>query len=354
MMASATTAKAEMTIAVIGASTGAGAIPSSVAGLKFGIDALNDQGGLLGQQLHVEFYDDRCEADQGEAVARRALTDHPVLILGHECSAPSIRAAPLYAAANVIQITTASTNVALTAMHIKSVFRMIGRDDRQSAAAAALIARRWKDSRIGVVDDGAPYGKGLADSLQRELAARHIPIRLTHSFTMGADSYRDLVGAIAQAKLDVLYDAGYSEDIGLLLHELRADGLTVQVICGDPGMHDSVPLAAGAATEGLLFTYPRDPMLYPAVRTLVLDAYSKGVEMNAIAVARYAAIQVWSQAVREVNSFDFDKVVDVLHSRQFDTVLGRIGFDANGDVIGERGDWIWYRWHNGKTEPVEE
>jgi hypothetical protein len=27
-------------------------------------------------------------------------------------------------------------------------------------------------------------------------------------------------------------------------------------------------------------------------------------------------------------------VLDVMHSRQFDTVLGKIGFDAKGDVTG--------------------
>jgi len=94
----------------------------------------------------------------------RLLADHPVLILGHQCSAPSIRAAPLYAGAHVIQITTQSTNLTLTQMNIKSVFRMIGRDSQQSAAAASLIAQRWLHSRIGVVDDGEPFGKGLADS----------------------------------------------------------------------------------------------------------------------------------------------------------------------------------------------
>jgi len=345
-------AAADFEVAIIRALSGSGAA-QSVGGLKYGIGVLNDQGGLLGQKLHVNFYDDRCEADQGEAVAHRALDEHPGLILGHECSAPSIRAAPLYAAAHAIQIMTQATNVALTQMHIKSIFRMIGRDDQQSAAAAALIARKWPHSRIGVVDDGEPFGKGLADGLDQGLSARHIPIQFTRSFSTGADSYGDLVAAIGHAKLDVLYVAGYSEDVGLLLHEIRAEGLSVQVICADPGMGDSVHMVAGAAIEGLIFTYERDAMLYPAVRRLVADARSKGFDMDAYAVANYAAIQAWSQAVRDANSFDFDKVVDALHRGQFDTVLGRIGFDANGDVIGERGDWIWYRWHAGKTEPID-
>jgi len=344
-------AAADFEVAIIRALTGSGAA-HFVGGLKYGIQVLNDQGGLLGQHLHVAFYDDRCEADQGEAVARRALDEHPGLILGHECSAPSIRTAPLYAAAHVVQITTQATNVALTQMHIRSIFRMIGRDDQQSTAAAVLIARRWGHGRIGLVDDGEPFGEGLADGLKRGLTARHVPVQFTQSFSTGADSYGDLVAAIGHAKLDVLYVAGYSEDVGLLLHEIRSSGLTVQVVCADPGMGDSVQMVAGTAIEGLMFTYERDPMLYPAVRTLVAEAHSKGFEMDAYAVANYAAIQVWSQAVRDANSFDFDKVVDALHSRQFDTVLGHIGFNADGDVIGERGDWIWYRWHDGKTEPI--
>lgn len=73
MVAGASIAKAEVAVAFVGALTGVGAIPSSVSGLQFGIDVLNDQGGLLGEKLHVEFYDDRCEADEGGAVAKRAL-----------------------------------------------------------------------------------------------------------------------------------------------------------------------------------------------------------------------------------------------------------------------------------------
>jgi len=176
---------------------------------------------------------------------------------------------------------------------------------------------------------------------------------LSRSFAVGADSYHDLVEAIGQAKLDVLYDAGYSEDIGLLLHQLRVHGIATQIMSDDSAMNHTITLVAGAAIEGLMFTYPRDPLRYHAVRALVAETASKGLAMDVFAVSNYAAIQVWSQAVRDANSFDFDKVVNALHSSQFDTVIGRIGFNADGDVVGERGDWVWYRWHNGKTAPLD-
>ena len=41
-------------------------------------------------------------------------------------------------------------------------------------------------------------------------------------------------------------------------------------------------------------------------------------------------------------------VIEVMHSREFDTVLGRIGFDAKGDVTGFE-PWGWYVWQADGT-----
>ncbi len=42
-----------------------------------------------------------------------------------------------------------------------------------------------------------------------------------------------------------------------------------------------------------------------------------------------------------------------MHKRQFDTVLGRIGFDAKGDVTGFE-PWGWYVWQaDGTYVPLE-
>ena len=38
---------------------------------------------------------------------------------------------------------------------------------------------------------------------------------------------------------------------------------------------------------------------------------------------------------------------------QFDTVLGRIGFDQKGDVTGAN-TFVWYIWKGGELVPLEE
>jgi len=350
MALTAFSARADVTVDIVGALSGAGAF-HSVRGFEFAVDSVNAEGGLLGQKLKAAFFDDGCNADQGEAAARRALDEHPALIVGHNCSAPSIRAAPLYARAGVVQISTQSTNTALTEMNIGSVFRLIGRDERQGGSAAALIARRWPGARIAVIDDGEPYGKGLAGNLQKALAASGIRPQLTRSFTPGAASYGEVVGLLARNKIAVLYIAGYSEDVGLLLHQIRAAGLSLQVLSGDTGGSETVRLAAGPAVEGLMYSSPRDPKRYPAVPALLARARAKGVELDDYAVVNFAAVEAWAQAVRQAGSFDADKVAEALHRGHFETVIGEVAFDDKGDVVGPPSDWVWYRWHDGTPEP---
>ena len=62
-------------------------------------------------------------------------------------------------------------------------------------------------------------------------------------------------------------------------------------------------------------------------------------------------MQVWAQAVAAAGSLALDAVIPIMHSRQFDTVLGRIGFDEKGDVTGID-PWQWYVWKGGDYEPA--
>jgi branched-chain amino acid transport system substrate-binding protein len=61
-------------------------------------------------------------------------------------------------------------------------------------------------------------------------------------------------------------------------------------------------------------------------------------------------VQVWAQAVEAAGSLDFDAVIEAMHSRPFDTVLGRIGFDETGDVTGFQ-PWQWEA--DGTYVPLE-
>ena len=56
------------------------------------------------------------------------------------------------------------------------------------------------------------------------------------------------------------------------------------------------------------------------------------VRTEGITLYGYAVVQVWAQAVEKAGAFDVAAVVEALRHNEFDTVLGRLGFDDKGDV----------------------
>ena len=66
----------------------------------------------------------------------------------------------------------------------------------------------------------------------------------------------------------------------------------------------------------------------------------------------YAAVQVWAQAVAAAGSLDISAMTLAMHSRQFDTVLGRIGFDQKGDLTLQ--STVVQVWHADGSHILEE
>jgi branched-chain amino acid transport system substrate-binding protein len=346
-------AKADQVIAVVGPMTGlqsANGIDFA-GGVELAVNDINAKGGLLGQKLTYITVDDACDPDQAEAAAQQIVSEPPALVIGHSCSDCSIRAAPFYAKAHIIQITPASTNPTLTEMGIDTVFRMLGRDDNQGRTIARRLAAVWPHGRIAVLDDGSLYGKGLADVVRSELARHGIRPVVDESFPSGAQSYDRLVRQMADAKSDAVFIGAYDLDIAVIAREVAAAKLPIAILASDALIAPSFWEAAGEAGEAVIFTYSHNPLDLPAGKALIELAHRLGMELGGQAVLSYASVQVWAEAVQQADSFDTAKVARALHSGQFSTIIGQVRFDAKGDVLGAPGEWLWYRWHAGKITP---
>ncbi|MGZ0247366.1 MAG: branched-chain amino acid ABC transporter substrate-binding protein, partial [Alphaproteobacteria bacterium] len=62
----------------------------------------------------------------------------------------------------------------------------------------------------------------------------------------------------------------------------------------------------------------------------------------------YGAIQAWVQAVTAAGSVELPKVIKALKAGEFQTVLGKIRFDAKGDVSAP--GYVFYEWANGEYD----
>ena len=135
-MSVATTAHAQLKVAVVGPLTGAYASfgEQMKAGAVLAVEDINKAGGVLGQKLKLTAADDACDPKQAVAVANKLAGDKTIFVAGHFCSGSSIPASAVYAEEGILQISPASTNPKFTDERPGNmIYRVCGRDDQHGA-----------------------------------------------------------------------------------------------------------------------------------------------------------------------------------------------------------------------------
>jgi len=342
----------DLTIGVAGPMTGQYA--TFGAQLKNGADLavadLNAKGGVLGKKLKIDVGDDACDPKQARAVGEKFSAAKVPFVSGHYCSSSSIPASEAYAEGGVLQITPASTNPTFTERNLWNTFRVCGRDDQQGAVAGNYIAKKYKGKNIAILQDKSTYGKGLADETKKALNKAGVKEKLYEAYTQGDKDFNALVSKLKAAAIDVVYVGGYHTEAGLILRQMRDQGLKAQMISGDALATNEFWSITGPAGEGMLFTFGPDPRKKPTAAAVVKAFKDKCIDPEGYTLYTYAAIQIWAEAAAKANSTDGKKVAATLKAGKWDSVLGPISYDAKGDI--KVVDYVFYVWKNGSYAEV--
>ena len=353
MAAGLTPAKAEITIVTTGPMTGQYASFGEQfrRGAEMVVKDINAAGGVLGQKVKLLIMDDACDPKQAVAVANKAVSDGVVFVAGHFCSGSSIPASNVYTEEGILQISPASTNPKLTEEGGPNVFRVCGRDDQQGEVAGNYLADKFGGKKIAILHDKTAYGKGLADETRKQLRKRGVKDAMYEAYTAGEKDYSAIISKMKKAGIDVFYLGGYHTEAGLMIRQAREQGYGVQLVSGDALVTNEFWDITGKAGEGTLMTFSPDPRKNPVAKPVVERFLKEGYKPEGYTLYTYGAIQVWAQAVKKAGTTNTDKLVSVLRSNQFDTVLGRIGFDEKGDVTAP--GYVFYEWSGGTYDYVK-
>ena len=348
----ALSARADIVIGVAGPMTGSEAAFGEQfrRGAEKAVANLNAKGGLLGQKVQLLVEDDACDPKQAVNIANELVARGAVMVAGHYCSGSSIPASDVYAEGNVVQISPGSTNPKLTERNLTNVFRICGRDDMQGPTAASYVASHFPKARIAIVNDKSSYGKGLSDEFAKALNAKGVKEVMNEAITAGEKDYSSLVSKLKEAKVDYLYYGGYKTEAGLIVRQMRAQGLKTVVVGGDALVTEEYWAITGPAGEGTLMTFGPDPRLDHANDALVAQFRAEKYEPEAYTLYTYGAVQAWADAVKTAGTTDAVKVAAALRAGAHDTVLGKTGFDAKGDNTSP--GYVMYAWKDGKYTAV--
>ena len=272
-LATAGTATAQIKMGVEGPITG----PNAAFGaqLKNGAEQaaadINAKGGILGKKIELSFGDDVSDPKQGVSVANKFVGDGVKFVVGAFNSGVTMPSSEVYQENGILEITPASTNPKITERGMWNIFRTCGRDDQQGAVAAAYILKHFKGKKVAVVDDKTTYGKGLADETVKGLAKGGLKPVLREGINTGDKDFSALVSKIKQSKADLVYWGGLHTEGGLIVRQMRDQGVKTPLMGADGITTDEFASIGGPGVEGTLMTYGPDARKNPAAKGVVAE-----------------------------------------------------------------------------------
>ena len=213
---------------------------------------------------------------------------------------------------------------------------------------AEFARDKLKGKKIAVVHDKTTYGKGLADAALDNMHKFGIKEVLYEGVNTGEKDYSAIVSKIKESGADYLMWGGLHTEGGLIIRQMRDQGMKTVMISGDGITDNEFSQIGGPGVEGTLMSFGPDPRNNANAKDVVAEFKAKNFDPEAYTLYSYAAVQIMKQAAEKAKSLDPKKIAEAMHSGMtFHTVIGDIAYDKKGDRTSV--DYVWYVWKKGPT-----
>lgn len=321
-------------------------------GAEQAVADINREGGIKGEKLTLQIFDDSCDPKQAVSIANKLISQGVKYVVGHACSGSSIPALKAYAEEGVFMITPLSSNPAITETGYGNVFRTCGRDDQQGNTIGQYLLKHTRDKKIAIANDQSTWGAGIATEVKKVLNDAQVKETLFETFPPDARDYSAFISRLKQKGVEVAFLGGYPRAAGLIVRQMKEQNAPIQVIGGDAIFTTELWSITGAAGEGLLMSYGPDMRNRPEAKTVVENFRKYAVEPEGYTLNTYAAVQVIAEGLKRAAKNEPTAVSAAIRQKPVDTVIGKLDYDAKGDIKGS--NYVIYRWHNGQYAEMRE
>lgn len=280
--------------------------------------------------------DDKHNPNTAVAVANYFIKSDVVGVIGNTSTTVSLATEGSYEAAMLAHISPASTGRSLTRQGHRSVFRVVGHDGAAVDYLSRYLVENMKVKRIAVIDNGTPFGAGLADSFITSFGKAGGIVAGRFSVTGRTYDFNAALEQVRAAKPELIFWGGNAEQAAMLTSSVVRLNIGAKVVSSQIGAASLAFLeTAGYAAEGTIMLESGLPPERMAGWKRFENAYNKqsSVPINPFTVFAYDAANALIAAVEQAKSTNRKAVIDSLHALRYQGVTGLISFDASGDVV---------------------
>jgi branched-chain amino acid transport system substrate-binding protein len=224
-------------------------------GMQIAVDEINQQGGIDGKiKIELLSRDVRSDISQTAVVAQE-LIDEKVDILVTPCDAdPSFAAAQIAQSANIPAFSTCASSPTLPIMGGEYIFSNYPGDNVQATVSAEWAVKQGFKTAYILFSPDTQYTMMplYFEDVFKKLGGTIVG---KTEYKMDQQNFSSEVTKIKQLspQPDVIMTSAYEPDFPVLIRQLRAAGITSQVI-GSDGIDSPTTFSLGKAVEGLVLT----------------------------------------------------------------------------------------------------
>ena len=308
---------------------------------------VNARGGLLGRKVEFVNYDDQSSPATVPALYTKLLdVDKVDLVISGYGTVPTAAAMP-------IMVQRKRLFFSLFALAVNEQFKYDryfqiqpnGPDARLEFSKGFLDLAMKLDPKprtIAVVGADAEYSHLALDGMRENAKKLGLRIVYDRTYPPATIDFAPIMRGIKASNADLIFLASYPPDSSGLIRSAHEIGITAKMFGGGTiGLQFSAlktqlgPLLNNIVSYDLYV--PEPTMKFPGIEQFLTRyrerADAAGVDPLGLYIPpfSYAQMQILEQAIKAVGSLDEGKLAEHMHKAEFDTVVGKIRFAANGE-----------------------
>jgi branched-chain amino acid transport system substrate-binding protein len=259
--------------------------------------------------------------------------------------------------------------------------RVATTDDNQGAGIADIVYNTIGAKTVYAADDTQTYGKGLVDGFAAAYAKLGGTIAKRDGIPDSTTDFTSYVTALKGLNVQaVVYGGVTTSGLGLFRKQMASAGLSNIPLAGGDGINDGSAATASsflniAGSDGDMNTYSTVAAIHdiPDPTKFGTDYKAKfNTDPGSYSAPAYACTQIFLQALQAVAGSagtDLAKLREAVRayvadpSHTYNTVLGTVGFDANGDTTqhtisyykydATAKDWVFFKQRDFTADPIK-
>jgi len=218
-------------LGMILAMTGPGAFYGQVMsrGAQLAVDQINKAGGIGGRRLQILIEDHKSgDADAAVTGARKLLDVDKVPVILTSYSAPTLAIQPLAVEKKVLLLNGGGVGSVLVGKRNLYNTRMLS--SQTAPFVVQWAVSRHSAKRVATLFWNDAAGQGVNGAIKEACGKLGCQVVAEEPHDIGAKSYSAQIARIKAARPDVLALGSFGDDVGYILTQARAYGITVPIL----------------------------------------------------------------------------------------------------------------------------